>query len=76
MLGGACAAYGIYAARDGWVAVAALEPQFRSALARALGVDVESRAALASALSEKPSAEWQQWAETRDLPLYALRRQP
>lgn len=76
LLGGACAAYGIYGARDGWVAVAALEPRFRSALAQALGVDVESHAALARALSEKPAAEWQQWAETRDLPLHALRRQP
>ena len=73
VLGGACAAYGIYAARDGWVAIAALEPRFRSALARELGVDVESRAALASALSEQSAAEWQQWAETRDLPLCALR---
>jgi crotonobetainyl-CoA:carnitine CoA-transferase CaiB-like acyl-CoA transferase len=76
VLGGACAAYGLYAARDGWVAVAALEPQFRAALARELGVDVESRAALASAFSEKSAAEWQQWAETRDLPLCALRSQP
>jgi alpha-methylacyl-CoA racemase len=73
VLGGACAAYGIYAARDGWLVVAALEPQFRSALARALGVDVESRAALASTLSEKSAGEWQQWAEVRDLPLYALK---
>jgi alpha-methylacyl-CoA racemase len=72
VLGGACAAYGIYPAREGWVAVAALEPQFRSALAQALGVDVENRAALASALSEKSAAEWQQWAETRGLPLCAL----
>jgi alpha-methylacyl-CoA racemase len=75
LLGGACAAYGIYPARDGWVAVAALEPQFRSALARALGVDVENRAALGRALSEKAAAEWRQWAETRDLPLCALRSQ-
>jgi crotonobetainyl-CoA:carnitine CoA-transferase CaiB-like acyl-CoA transferase len=76
VLGGGCAAYGIYPARDGWVAVAALEPRFRSALARALDVDVESRAALAKALSEKSAAEWQQWAEARDLPLHALRSQP
>ena len=73
VLGGACAAYGIYETRDGWVTVAALEPQFREALAQALGVDVESRAALASAFSEKSAAEWQQWAEQRDLPLCALR---
>jgi len=76
LLGGGCAAYGIYPARDGWVAVAALEPQFRAALARALGVDVESRVALANALSEKTATEWQEWAETHDLPIHAVRRQP
>jgi crotonobetainyl-CoA:carnitine CoA-transferase CaiB-like acyl-CoA transferase len=72
LLGGACAAYGIYPTRDGWVTVAALEPQFRVALARELGVDVENRSALASALMEKSASEWQHWAETRDLPLHAL----
>jgi alpha-methylacyl-CoA racemase len=72
LLGGACAAYGIYPARDGWVAVAALEPRFRAALARELGVDVENRSALARALMEKSASEWQRWAETRDLPLHAL----
>ena len=41
----------------------------------AVGYDIRlSSPALASALSEKPAAEWQHWAETRDLPLRALRR--
>lgn len=73
LLGGACAAYGIYRARDGWVTVAALEPHFRAALARELGVDVENRSALARAFMEKSASEWQHWAETRDLPLHAVR---
>jgi alpha-methylacyl-CoA racemase len=72
LLGGGWAAYGIYPARDGWVAVAALEPQFRTALARALNVDVENRTALARALGEKSASEWQTWAETHDLPLHPV----
>jgi alpha-methylacyl-CoA racemase len=73
ILGGHCAAYSIYPARDGWVAVAALEPHLRTALARELGVDVEDRAALAAALSQQPAADWQTWAEVRGLPITAVR---
>jgi crotonobetainyl-CoA:carnitine CoA-transferase CaiB-like acyl-CoA transferase len=74
LLGGACAAYGVYPARDGWVAVAALEPQFRVALATQLGVDVEDRTALAEILRERSASEWQRWADERGLPLLALHR--
>ena len=62
LLGGACAAYGVYPARDGWVAVAALEPQFRVALATQLGVDVEDRSALAEILRGRSASDWQRWA--------------
>ena len=72
LLGGGCAAYGVYPARDGWVAVAALEPRFRAALARELGVDVENRAALTAAIEMKPASEWQRWAGERGLPLHAI----
>lgn len=74
LLGGACAAYGVYPARDGWVAVAALEPQFRVALATQLGVDVEDRSALAEILRGRSASEWQRWADERGLPLHALHR--
>ena len=73
LLGGACATYAVYPARDGWIAVAALEPHFRAALARELGLDVENRSALATAFMEKSAVGWQQWAETRGLPLHAVR---
>ncbi len=75
-LGGSHAAYNIYPAREGWVAVAALEPHFRAALARELCVDVDDRAALAQALAERPAAEWERWADVRGLPLAALREGP
>ncbi len=72
-LGGSQPVYSIYPTREGWLAVAALEPHFRSALARELGVDVDDRAALAQVLAEKPAMEWERWAEARGLPLAALR---
>ena len=72
-LGGAGAAYNIYPTRNGWVAVAALEPHFRAALARELCVDVDDRAALTRVLGEKPGLEWERWADARGLPLAAIR---
>lgn len=73
LLGGAAAAYSIYPTRDGWVAVAALEPQFRAALARELRVDVDDRAALTRVLGENSALEWERWADARGLPLVAVR---
>jgi len=75
-LGGGAAAYNLYAARDGWVAVAALEPQFRSALGRELDVDLDDRAALAGRLAMRTAEEWTQWARERGLPLAGVVRNP
>jgi alpha-methylacyl-CoA racemase len=70
-LGGGNPAYGIYAARDGAIAVAALEPHFRSALYQGLGLQdgADPRAVFAT----KTAAEWEAWAAQRDLPLVALK---
>ena len=72
-LGGGTAAYNIYPARDGWVAVAALEPHFRHALARELGIDIDNRGAMASVLNTRGHQEWDAWARQRGLPLVAVR---
>lgn len=72
-LGGAWPSYRLYAARDGWVAVAALEEHFRTALARELSVDLNDRAGLARVLREKAAEEWARWAEARGLPIAAVR---
>ncbi len=74
-LGGSDAAYNIYPTREGWIATAALEPQFRAALARELSVDVSDRSALTRLLGTKTALEWQRWAADRDLPFAAVRQE-
>ena len=66
-LGGGNPAYGIYAARDGFIAVAALEPHFRARLYEGLGLPDGSDPS--AVFSTKTTAEWEQWARQRDLPL-------
>jgi len=70
-LGGGNPAYGIYAARDGAIAVTALEPHFRARLYEGLGLaDGDDPGAI---FSTKTAIEWEQWAAARDLPLVAIR---
>ncbi|MEP6800272.1 MAG: CoA transferase [Lapillicoccus sp.] len=71
-LGGGNPAYGIYPAREGHVAVAALEPHFRARLLESLEVD-GSREAFTAAFATRTASEWEAWALERDLPLLALR---
>ena len=70
-LGGANPAYGVYAASEGVVAVAALEPHFRARLYEALGMadGTDLRAVFAT----KTAAEWESWALALDLPIVAVR---
>jgi crotonobetainyl-CoA:carnitine CoA-transferase CaiB-like acyl-CoA transferase len=72
-LGGGLPAYGLYRTRDGWLAVAALEPRFRETLGRELSINPEDREALARVFAERSSAEWETWAEARDLPITGVR---
>ena len=50
LLGGGLAAYGVYAVREGYVAMAALEPHFAARLREELGVAELTREALEAAL--------------------------
>jgi crotonobetainyl-CoA:carnitine CoA-transferase CaiB-like acyl-CoA transferase len=67
LLGGGLPGYRFYRARDGWIAVAALEPHFWSALVDALGTDLET------AFSGETAEHWEQWAAERLIPLVAVR---
>jgi alpha-methylacyl-CoA racemase len=71
LLGGALPAYGIYAAREGRIAVAALETHFRQRLYAALALPLDS--SLDTAFATRTAAEWEAWATTLDLPIVALR---
>jgi len=69
LLGGANPAYGVYAAKDGRVAVAALEPHFRTRIYTALGLADGSP--LADTFKTRTAAEWESWATERDIPIKA-----
>jgi alpha-methylacyl-CoA racemase len=73
LLGGGFAGYNLYAASDGWIAVAALEPHFARKLAQELGVDAFTVEALAARFKTNSALHWEQWARSLDLPIVALR---
>ncbi len=75
LLGGGSPAYGIYRTKDGWIALAALEPQFARRLAAELYVPLD-RASLEDAFARRTAAEWEAWAHERDLPIAAVAETP
>jgi crotonobetainyl-CoA:carnitine CoA-transferase CaiB-like acyl-CoA transferase len=76
LLGGGWPGYNLYAAGQGWVAVAALEPHFWERLQRELGLDGATYDDLAAIFATREAGEWEAWAAERDLPITALRLQP
>ena len=72
LLGGGHAGYNLYASRDGWIAVAALEPHFARRLAESLHLPALTTEALRAAFADQTSAHWQGWARQHDLPLAAV----
>jgi alpha-methylacyl-CoA racemase len=71
LLGGKLPAYGVYAARDGRVAIAALESHFRKRLYDELDLPLDSE--LAATFATRTAVEWEQWATSRDLPIVAIK---
>lgn len=73
-IGGGLPVYDVYAAAQGHVALAALEPHFVTRLVTALDVAPESlsRARLAEVFAERTAEQWQQWADEHDIPLAAV----
>jgi crotonobetainyl-CoA:carnitine CoA-transferase CaiB-like acyl-CoA transferase len=70
LLGGGFPAYGTYDARDGRIAIAALEPRFRERLYRLLELPPDSD--LRDIARTRTAAEWEAWAATHDLPITAI----
>jgi crotonobetainyl-CoA:carnitine CoA-transferase CaiB-like acyl-CoA transferase len=70
LLGGRVPAYAVYRARDGVIAVAALEPHFRQRLYAALDLPLD--APLDGPAAERTCAEWRALAAAHDLPIVAM----
>ena len=71
-LGGGNPAYGIYPARSGRVALAALEPHFWSRTLQLLDVE-GTHEALAAVFRQRSAEEWEAWGAEHDVPVVALR---
>jgi len=72
LLGGGSPFYRLYPARGGWVALAALEPHFQERLLAELDLAGPDAPALAERFRSRAPAEWEAWANARDLPLAAV----
>jgi crotonobetainyl-CoA:carnitine CoA-transferase CaiB-like acyl-CoA transferase len=70
--GGGDTLYRLYEAADGWIAVAALEAHFRTRLLGELGLPDDDPAVLAETFRGRGKADWEAWAEARDLPIAAV----
>lgn len=71
LLGGGVPEYNIYRTRDGWVAVAALEPHFKSRLEDALAV--KNREEYQAAFLTRSAVQWEAWAKHSDIPIVAIK---
>ena len=71
LLGGGRPEYNVYPAKEGWVAVAALEPHFRNRLENELGGDQAGH--YREWFKSKTAVEWEAWGKHLDIPIAALK---
>jgi alpha-methylacyl-CoA racemase len=72
-LGGAWPNYNVYPTRDGWLAVAALEPQFWAQLKALLNVGEGTYDEMKAIFLTQSADHWARWAAEHRLPLAAVR---
>ena len=73
LLGGGIPEYNIYQTRDGWVAVAALEPHFKKRLEEELGNGIKKIEQYRAIFKTKTATEWQSWGQKLDIPIIAVK---
>ena len=73
LLGGASSRYGLFRARQGWVALAALEEHFWEKLTLELDLTAPDHGQLEQVFRTRTAEEWEAWAEERGIPLTRVR---
>jgi len=76
VLGGAFPGYNLYPAREGWIAVATLEPHFWNQLQRLLDLSSPDCEQLRAIFQARTASEWESWAEEHGLPIVSVRSSP
>ena len=71
LLGGGIPEYNIHQTRDGWIAVAALEPHFKKRLEESLAISTPDQ--YRSVFASRSSDEWQRWGQERDIPIAVVK---
>ena len=71
-LGGAHPGYALYETRDGWIALAALEPRFMRMLQEALGIAPVTAERLREVFRTRPSTDWESWGRQHGVPITRL----
>jgi crotonobetainyl-CoA:carnitine CoA-transferase CaiB-like acyl-CoA transferase len=72
ILGGGAARYRVYRAKEGRVAVAALEPHFEARLYEAIGIAPGSD--FDDCFLARTADDWESWARARDLPIVRVKQ--
>jgi alpha-methylacyl-CoA racemase len=75
-LGGGLPGYQLYRAREGWVALAALEPHFQRTLVAELHLACASREEFQRVFLTRTAQEWELWGAQHDVPIAAVRGVP
>lgn len=70
-LGGGIPEYNLYQAREGWVAVAALEPHFKARLESEL--NIAGHAEYQAAFGQRTADDWERWGRELDIPIVAVK---
>jgi crotonobetainyl-CoA:carnitine CoA-transferase CaiB-like acyl-CoA transferase len=70
VLGGKLAHYEVYPAKEGWIAVAALETHFERRLYERLGAASPSE--LGPRFQARTAAEWEAWGKAEDVPIAVI----
>ncbi|GMQ87975.1 MAG: CaiB/BaiF CoA-transferase family protein [Gammaproteobacteria bacterium] len=78
MLGGGLPGYNLYQTRQGWIALAALEPHFWQRLQQVLELKQPEQTGLtqkdlAQCFLARTAVDWERWGKDHDLPIVALR---
>lgn len=76
VLGGGFPGYNLYPAREGWIAVATLEPHFWDQLQRLLILSSPDCEQLRAVFQTRTASEWETWAEKHGLPIVEVRSAP
>ncbi len=74
LLGGVLPEYFLYETKSGWVAIAALEPHFRTRLQEKLELESLTKAILTERMKTRTASEWVSWADEHDIPLVELKQ--